>query len=73
MDPVTYRNANGDERVVSSVDGAVAANAEGFYSPDSPSGRRLAGLKAAETRAANEAKAAAKAKAAEPKAAEPKA
>ena len=73
MDPVTYRNANGDERVVSSVDGAVAANAEGFYSPDSPSGRRLASLKAAETRAANEAKAAAKAKAAEPKAAEPKA
>ena len=56
MDPVTYRNAAGEERIVSSVDGKVAAEFAGFYHPDSPSGRALRAEKAAETRKANAAK-----------------
>jgi hypothetical protein len=56
----TYRNAAGQERVVSSVDGAVAAEFDGFYAPDSPSGKRLASQKAAATRKASADKPAAK-------------
>lgn len=51
--PQTYRNAAGEERLVTSIDGAVNARADGFYAPDSPSGKRLASLKAAETRRTN--------------------
>ena len=43
----------GEERIVTSVDGAVNARADGFYAPDSPSGKRLAAQKAAETRRTN--------------------
>jgi len=49
----TYRNAAGQERIVTSVDGAVAAEFDGYYSPDSPTGKRLAARRAAETRKAN--------------------
>lgn len=51
--PQTYRNAAGQERRVTSVDGAVAAEWDGFYAPDSPTGKRLTAQRAAETRRAN--------------------
>lgn len=57
MDPVTYRNANGDERVVTSVERGIAAEFDGFYPPGSPSAKALSAAKAAETRKANAEKA----------------
>ena len=42
MDPVNYVHADGRARQVTSVEGGVNANAQGFYHPDSPSGKRIA-------------------------------
>lgn len=39
--PVDYVGAGGRKRRVSSREGAIAAEYDGFYAPDSPSGKRL--------------------------------
>lgn len=53
FEPKTYRNAEGRERRVTSQEGAVAAEWDGFYDPQSPSGKALSASRAAETRKAN--------------------
>lgn len=47
MDPVKYVHTDGRTRLVTSVDSVVNANADGFYHPESPSGKRILAMQEA--------------------------